>query len=93
MVRRSTPQNKTDDSAFPVRIYLRVPKDAYGPTYNALHSWLVAEVRRGEFAWHSGGSGSGFDRSALYFRHPSVAVAMLAAFPELVLSDGTMSRN
>ena len=91
--RRSPPQRKIDDAAFPVRVYLRVPSDGIGRRLDALHSWLAKNIDRGDYAIHAGGWHPGSngleDRLAIYVRHPEIASTLLTEFSELELSDGT----
>lgn len=89
MSRRTTPQAKTDDAAFPVRVRLAVASGGLGRQYEALYQWLEATLGRAEYAWHSSGSLGGRDSFALYFRTPADAEAFHAAFPEIELADGT----
>ncbi|MDB6179077.1 SOS response-associated peptidase [Paracoccus sp. Z330] len=89
MTRRSTPQAKIDDSAFPVRVLICVPEMGFGRRSDALHEWLATRIGRGNYAWHGGGRGGTRDRIALYFREPDAASACLTAFPDLELADGT----
>lgn len=93
MSRRSIPQPKIDDAAFPVRVYLRVPGDGLGRRLDALLQWLSENLDRGDYAIHAGGRHPGSngleDRLAIYVRHPEIASTLLAQFSELELSDGT----
>lgn len=89
MTRRSTPQAKIDDSAFPVRVMICVPPLGFGRMSDAVYHWLDTHVGRGNYAWHGGGRGGVGDRVALYFREPEAAGACLSAFPDLRLADGT----
>lgn len=89
MARRSTPQAQTDDRAFAVRLYFRIPKFGLGQIDNALRDWLDREIGRGSYAWHSGGASGGSDRVAIYFRHPAPALALVIAFPDLEIADDT----
>ncbi|WP_229582707.1 SOS response-associated peptidase [Paracoccus sp. S-4012] len=89
MTRRSTPQAKTDDAAFPVRVRLHVPPHGLGRRSREIHVWLDRMLGRGEYACHGGGRGAGGDRLALYFRSPADADAFHIAFPDLELADGT----
>ena len=93
MSRRTTPQQKTDDAAFPVRIYLRIPGEGFGLSLDALYQWLAVNAGRGAFAIQAGGRQPGadsiMDRLAIYLRHPKTAAALLEAFPDLHLADGT----
>lgn len=90
MVRRSTPQAKIDERAFPVRIFLPVPPRGFGTMLNDMHRWLGEHTGRGNYALHGAGTLSSFpDSVAIYVRHPRDAVALLDAFPSLTLADGT----
>lgn len=93
MSRRSEPQRKIDDAAFPVRIYLRVPGDGLGRDLDALYQWLAGNLDPGEYAVHAGGRhpiADGLeDRLAVYTRNPVAAASLLQALPALELSDGT----
>lgn len=99
MTRRSTPQHVTDEKAFPVRLFILVPLEGFGPLLglspDAIHPWLDREIGRGNYAVHAGGRvavQSGLrDKTAFYFRHPDHAARFLAAFPQLELADGTTS--
>ncbi|GHC65652.1 hypothetical protein [Neogemmobacter tilapiae] len=91
MVQRTPPQYKTDDAAFPVRLYIVVPGDGLGKLMDVIYDRLVRELGRGEFAWHSGGAYGAQNRAAIYFRHPAAAAALLEAIPEIKIADGTMA--
>ena len=45
--------------------------------------WLDGSAGRGQWAWHSSRLGG----DGIYLRRPEVAVALLAAFPQLDLAD------
>lgn len=89
MSRRSTPQSKVDDRAFPIRVKVAVPGTGLGPRLNAYHQWLGAELGPGEYAQHAT-TATGTDATAFYFREIETARAFLAAFPDIVLADGTL---
>lgn len=91
MVRRTTPQWKTDDQYFPVRVRFRVPPFGLGKLTWPMNEWLDKEVGRGDYAWHSAGRNVDRDCYALYFRHPDKAAAFCAAFPTLEIADDTTS--
>ncbi len=55
-----------------------------------LQQWLFREVGPGDYAIH-GSSGVGTDAMAVHLRDVDGAKAMIAAFPNLVLADGTLS--
>lgn len=88
MVRRSSPQEKIDDSAFPVRVKLFIPENGLQRRLDDLHQWLTFEVGPGEYAVHSA-SGLAMDAIGVYFRDVEAARALVQAFPEMALADGT----
>lgn len=94
MTRRSTPQQKIDDAAFPVRVIVQVPDEGFGRTLNEIHAWLVKHVGRGSFAHHAGGrrgtSEGIVDTVAFYFRDVRSAAEFVDHFG-LRLADGTTS--
>lgn len=92
MVRRSTPQKKTDDAAFPVRVRFAVPDGGFGMRLDDLHRWLYHEIGVGQFAVHSL-SALGGDAIGVYFRDTESAQAAVRAFPDFVLADGTACRS
>lgn len=91
MSRRSVPQPKIDDAAFPVRVYLRVPGEGLGRRLDALHQWLASNIGSGDYAIHAGGRQPGStgleDGLASYTRYPDAAAALLTALPKLELSE------
>ncbi|RJE87945.1 hypothetical protein [Paracoccus onubensis] len=90
-MRRSTPQKKIDDRAFPVRVIVELPEIGKHRPLDEMYQWLDQNIGRGDYAWHSGGRNPLLGECvALYFRHPKPAVDFLAAIPELKLSDGTI---
>ena len=91
MVRRSTPQWKTDERAFPVRIRLAVPDRGFGKRLNAIHQWLRNEIGVTDYAVH-GNSALGADAIGIYVRDVEGAMAFIRAFPDLSLADGTANR-
>jgi hypothetical protein len=93
MARRSTPQHKTDDLAFPVRLKFAVPPDGLWRIDRRLRDWLARELppgedRRPRWAWHAALS-IGTQATALYFRSVADAHRFVEAFPEFELADGT----
>jgi hypothetical protein len=90
MSRRSTPQQRTDELAFPVRVKIAVPPHGLGVMLNRMHEWLRAELGKGEFACHAA-PGIGCDTAAFYFRTVPAARRFVEAFPDAVLADGTLS--
>lgn len=88
MARRSTPQRKIDDAAFPVRVKVLVPTLGFGVRLNEMLAWLQQEFGARRFAHHAGRSSAG-DAMALYFVDLEAAERFLQAFPDLELADGT----
>jgi hypothetical protein len=88
MDRRSPPQKKLDDRAFPVRVHVLVPERGFENLLLDMHRWLDAEVGRGNFAAHGAGAGL-TQATAWYFRTVEEAQAFVATFPMLELADGT----
>lgn len=88
MERRSPPQKRIDDHAFPVRVKVVVPGRGFENLLPAMHRWLDAEIGRGGYAMH-GAAATGTDATAWYFRRVEEAQAFVAAFPMLELADGT----
>jgi putative SOS response-associated peptidase YedK len=92
MTRRSTPQRRIDDEAFPVRVKLLVPEGGFERQFDDLYRWLDQEVGRGEYAFHAASAlGISRDAVAVYFRAPETAHRFVARFPDLLLADGTDS--
>ena len=89
MARRATPQRITDDSAFPVRVKVRIPSGGFRRLDGAIREWLDREVGRTHYARHPA-QGLGEVTSALYFRDVGSAARFFRALPELVLADGTV---
>jgi hypothetical protein len=52
MERRSPPQKRIDDHAFPVRVKVLVPERGFENLLLDMHRWLDAEVGRGSYAEH-----------------------------------------
>jgi hypothetical protein len=90
MPRRTTPQAKTDDLAFPVRVKIAVPPLGFGRVFDRMFTWLRAEVASTDWAQHSQ-PGLGCDTAAFYFGRTEDAHRFIEAFPELVLADGVRS--
>lgn len=87
MSRRSTPQWKTDERAFPIRVRFATPDRGFGNRILDLYAWLDSEVGRGDYATH-GSRGHGVDAMAVYLRDIDLARMMVRAFPDLELADG-----
>lgn len=90
MVRRSTPQKKTDELAFPVRVRFEVPGLGFGNRLNDLHQWLSKEIGPGNYAVHSS-NGLATDGMAVHLRLAEDAHTVTQAFPDFVLADGVAS--
>ena len=92
MARRSSPQRRIDDEAFPVRVKLLVPEGGFGRQLTDLHAWLDREAGRGNYAFHAARTfGSPNDAVAVYFRTPETAHRFVGSFLDLLLADGTNS--
>lgn len=92
MPRRTAPQSKTDDLAFPVRVKIAVPPLGLGRMLDHVFAWLKAELGAREYACHSQ-PGIGCDTMAVYFRSAEAAQRFVEAFPDLELADGTPCRH
>ncbi len=90
MSRRTTPQKKTDERAFPVRVRFEVPGNGLGLRLGDLHRWLNREIGAGFFAVHSS-PGLGTDALAVYLCDAEGARELVTAFPDFQLADGTQS--
>lgn len=93
MARRSTPQSKTDDVAYPVRVKFSVPARgmSWSSTYDGMREWLQRELGSYRYAWHSTQSLACGDAFAIYFRTPADAQRFVEAFPDAKLADGVSS--
>lgn len=92
MVRRSTPQYKTDDLAFPIRIKIAVPGMGLGDLYNEIHDWLRGNFSRWDYAVHSV-SGIGGSAMGIYFSSFDQAQKFMIAFEGVELADGTRTQS
>jgi hypothetical protein len=92
MARRSAPQSKTDDLAFPVRVKFAVPGCGIASIHDTLgermREWLRRELPAGDHAWH-GAVSRGTNACAIYFRRVQDAQRFVEAFPEFELADAT----
>ncbi|MBO9519773.1 MAG: hypothetical protein J7493_17075 [Porphyrobacter sp.] len=86
MARRSTPQFKIDDLAYPIRVKFAVPTGGLRNS-SEIHAWLKAELDHLAWAW---GPAQALctQATAYYFRTLADAQRFVAAFPELELADG-----
>lgn len=91
MVRRSSPQKKTDEAAFPVRIRLKQPVRGFGQRLHDVYNWLNTEIGPGQYAVH-GSPMTGGDGLGIYLLDLEGARGFLQAFPDLSLADGTRLR-
>lgn len=87
MNRRTSPQKKMDEAAFPVRLRIVVPPHGLGPLLDTMHQWLRADIGTGNFASHSS-AGLGCQGMAIYFRTVADARRFTDAFPQVALADG-----
>ena len=90
MSRRTTPQKKIDDLAFPVRVKLAIPDNGLGCRLEAINSWLKSHMSSGDFACHSH-EGLTCGTLAIYFRSVRDAASFSETFTDLTLADGTLS--
>jgi hypothetical protein len=90
---RSTPQAKTDDLAFPIRVKFAVPGSGIRAISDTLgermREWLQRELAPGHYAWHAAVS-LGTHATALYFRSIADAHRFVDALPEFKLADRTV---
>lgn len=93
MTRRTTPQSKTDDQAFPIRVKLAIPhhdRALWWALDDRLTAW-IRELGPLRCVQHAGGWSAKGDAMALYFRTLEDAQACVAAFPEFELADSVAS--
>ena len=90
MVRRSTPQRISDEEAFPIRVKVRTPSGGFRLLHAEMFIWLDREVGRANYAQHPA-KVFGQPAVSFYFRRVEPASRLLAAFPNLMLADGTTS--
>jgi hypothetical protein len=91
MDQRTPPQKRIDD-AFPVRVKVIVPERGFDRRMPEMHAWLDREVGRGDYALHRGSTVElRRNVAAFYFRAAEPAHRFIAAFPDMVLADGTES--
>ncbi|MFD2134567.1 hypothetical protein ACFSLT_03805 [Novosphingobium resinovorum] len=93
MVRRSTPQQKIDDAAFPIRVKVFAPNRGYGGFGNLLNDmiyWLQDNLPGGDFAQYYGRSLGVRATTGFYLRSLEDAHRFLDAFP---LSNWLMIRH
>ena len=83
MDRRSTPQKKIDDVAFPVRVRILVPERGFENLLRDIRNWLDAEVGRGNYADHSAITPLA-DATAWYFRTVEGGPDLLAQTHDIV---------
>ena len=92
MARRTRPQAKTDDLAFPIRVKFRVPRDGLGRLSETTRSWLREHVGTGRFAVHNTDAIAS-DAVGVYFVTLGEAQEFVAAFPEMQIADGTRCKG
>lgn len=87
MVRRSSPQSRYDEAAYPIQVRTLVPETGYGTRIDDLFAWLPTNLDPDGYA---GFPATRFHRHATGwgFRTIEDARAFLGAFPDLVLADG-----
>ena len=91
MARRSTPRKLVVDTAFPVRVKIRVPSDGLGLLLDECVTWLNQNVGDERFA-QAATTSIGGNATAFHFVDVVDALRFVDAFPELELADGTVSR-
>ena len=74
-----------------MRVRFEVPRLGLGKRLVDLQRWLECEVGQGHFAIHASGA-LGMDALGVHLCDVEVAYAMVAAFPDLRLADGTVSQ-
>lgn len=90
MNRRTSPQSKKDDDAFPVRVKFIVPRAGLGTLADISRAWLNMHLGPDSYAWHSATTLGG-DACAVYFREVDDARAFIASNPKLELADATQT--
>ena len=88
MSRRSTPQHRRFDDAYPVRLRLRMPRDGWGVALHDHREWARRTLGPGAMGFGATTVSGGEPVSVLYFRDVEGARAFLAAFPAVALADG-----
>lgn len=94
MTRRSTPQKKADEVAFPVRVLLHSLEGGFSQSLGSGRDpiiWLGEVIGFGNAALYGWTSPYCRDGLALYCRSVADAALFLEAFPEFELADGTVS--
>lgn len=91
MARRTIAQKRTDELAFPIRIRFSIPVGGFGLRLDDLHRWLAQEIGAGRYAIHSS-PGLATDAIGVYLCCTASAQALVEAFPDFELADGTVSR-
>lgn len=90
MPRRSTPQKTLDDTAFPVRVKIRVPPNGLGMLLDDCFRWLNVNVGHQRYS-HASTTALGGNATAFYFVEVNDAMRFVDAFPMLKLADGTQA--
>lgn len=88
MARRSPPQRKLDERAFPIRVKFSVPPLGTIGVAPDMYKWLESEVGRGRYAVHPTETVL-WNAFAIHFVAVEDARAFVAAHPQLQLADGT----
>ena len=92
MPRRSTPRKLQVDTAFPVRIKIRVPPHGLGMVLDDCLRWLNVHVGAERFA-QAATATLGGSATAFYFLYLEDAQRFVDAFPALRLADGTLAAS
>lgn len=90
MPRRSAPRKLIDDTAFPVRVKIRVPPNGLGMLLDECLRWLNVNVGHQRYS-HASTTSLGGNATAFYFVEVNDALRFVDAFPMLELADGTQA--
>lgn len=90
MVKRTSPQAKTDDLAFPIRVKILVPELGFGRKMDDIVEWLRNNLAATDYAWHGAQSYAHWHTTAFYFRSITVAARFLEEHPWLEVADETV---
>ena len=85
---RKSSQRTRDDLEFPIRLRVKMPRNASKGLTELIPFWLQAHLGRNGFAQRSMKTDAG-PREMFYFRQLEAAQAFITAFPELELANET----
>ena len=92
MSRRSSPQSKLDEAAFPIRLKVQVPLEGFGGKINEMYEWLDTHVGAGLYATHGGGRNVTGDIWHVYFCDADLAHRFIQE-QDVELADGTLCKT